>query len=57
MEVVCPGFTVYKKLKEKAHQYALDDVNRETRTHALNTLIQHSNQNVEQGSEKTLCTP
>lgn len=36
------GFTGYKKLKEKAHPYALDAVNQETRTHASSTSIQHS---------------
>lgn len=48
---------MYKKLKEKAHPYALDDVNQETRTHASSTSIQHSIQNVEQGSKKILSDP
>lgn len=46
-----------KKLKEKAHPYALYDINQETNTRASSTLIQHSIQNVEQDREKTLSTP
>lgn len=42
------GFTVNKKLKEKAHPHALYDINQETNTHASSTLIQHSIQNVKQ---------
>lgn len=50
------GFTVYKKLKEKAHPYALYDINQESNTHASSTLIQHSIQNVKEDREKTLST-
>lgn len=50
------GFTVYKKLKEKAHPHALYDINQESNTHASSTLIQHSIQNVKQDREKTLST-
>lgn len=47
-----PGFTVYKKLKEKAH--SLYDINQETNTNASSTSILHSIQNVKQDREKTL---
>lgn len=56
IEGLSPGFTGYKKLKEKAHPYALDAVNQETRTHSSSTSIQHSTQNVKQGSENTSST-
>lgn len=50
IEGLSPGFTGYKKLKEKDHPYALDAVNQETRTPASSTPIQYSTQNVKQGT-------